>query len=200
MKKIIILLSVLVLLGGTAIAQQSGTSKYVITEKGVDVLTKGKKPMLNPPAGSVYDKAVKGETFDDGLTEYKLFKKGKHIGSVYLDDYGTEFIDIWADNVALDNGVKIGDKIKDALAQDKVSAGAYLNMMDGDYEVFFTHGNVTVNATFEFSPSGKKRIEELDNATNQWLENMEGDQPSITITTKDLNEGGVITSFRIFLN
>ena len=73
MKKIVTFLSLIVAFAGIAFAQQGSTAKksYVINEQGVDCLQLHKKFLLKPPAGSIYDRAVKGQT-NDLTQEYKL--------------------------------------------------------------------------------------------------------------------------------
>ena len=199
MKKILLLLLLLMPITGTLSAQnkQAGT-KFVLTDRGVDVLN-NHTLALTPPAGSVYDKAVYQPQSDediDGIT-YNLFKGKNTIGeAIMYDDQLTEFT-VWGSHIVLDNGLKVGDNILEALEQGKVKAYAVFNMMEGAIEVYFRHGRVIVNAQAETSPTASVKLQEIEDATIQSWEEGEYELTTLELEPDDFTSGGAVTSFTL---
>ena len=202
MKKALLLLFLFVPITVTLSAQskQAGT-KFVLTDRGVDVLN-NTTLALNPPAGSVYDKAVYNPQSDEdieGIT-YDLFKGKDRIGEAVLyDNKLTEFT-VWDSHIALDNGLKVGDNILEALEQGKVKAYAVFNMIEGAIEVYFRHGRVIINVPqAETSPTASIKLQEIEDATVQSWEDGTYDMPTLELNAQDFDSGGAIYSFSLSL-
>ena len=209
-----ILLTVLLLAGMTlgATAQKTVTKKaptkkpatktavektYILTDKGVDVLVFDQKLQLQPPAGSVYDRAVKTSVNDYNVVFYDLKKNGKKIGQASVSEGKVAGLYIDAKNVQLDNGIKVGDRLSDVLEKPGVTAKMWYNFMDGFCEITISYNGITIHETGSstgvLSAVGEKKMASVEKKAESW--DFDQPQPEANLTKEDFMEGLTVGGF-----
>ena len=146
-------------------AEAAKIKTFKMNKEGVDILKLDQKFVTNPPKGSVYDAAKKPDALAPWV--YDLKKKGKVIGFAYVVDKKLKELRIWANDVALGNGVKVGMSMQDVLQLNGVEAKYSFYFEEGIYStVSVTYKGVQID--FEgFSESGEKKLEKMQNDTEQ---------------------------------
>ena len=199
MKKIVALISLFVAVAGIAFAQQGSTANkcYVFTNNGVDCLQISKKFMMEPPAGSIYDRAVKGGTNDFGMVDYILYKKNKKIGDAYVENGKLSGVMIYEGEVQLDNGFKLNGLLKDAFSLGIIDAEMYYDDMENDYIYAVEFKGVKFGLSdFGLSDAGNKKQQELVIKQDKWSETSDGsDQPTEKLDAGDFKEGCKVVNF-----
>ncbi len=136
---------------------QTTTQTYTLTRDGVDVLQIGKTFVAKPKAGSVYDVAVKA---DRAL--YNLKKGGKVIGSAYVSGGKLLGFTISSKSVVLNNGIKVGMPITEAVQKDRVKTTFFIEADDaGEWPSFSVSCDGIVIEGGQLSESGQKVIEKI---------------------------------------
>ena len=199
MKKIVALMTYLLAVAVMAFAQDgsSASKNYVITEKGVDCLQLQKKFLLKPPAGSIYDRAVKGGTNDFGMVNYTLYKKNKKNGEAYVESGMLSGVMIYEGAVQLDNGFKLGGLLKDAFSLGNIDAVMYFDDMDYDYVHTVDYNGVRFGLSDDgLSDLGNKKQQKLKIKQDKWSETGDGsDQPMEKLDVSDFKEGCKVVYF-----
>lgn len=199
MKKIVTFLSLIVAVAGIAFAQQGSTAKksYVINEQGVDCLQLNKKFLLKPPAGSIYDRAVKGQTNDFGMVDYTLYKNNKKIGDAYVESGMLSGVMLYECEIQLDNGFKLNGLLKDAFSLGDIDAYMYFDDMEYDYVYPVSYKGVSFGLSeYNLSDSGNKKLQKLKIKQDKWSESGDGsDQPMEKLDAGDFKEGCKVVNF-----
>lgn len=193
MKRIIVLAFLLTTFIGMNYAQTKKHSQtFILTEKGVSALQLDKKFVTKPQAGSVYDAAVK---IDRGL--YQLKKGGKEIGNAVVSGGKLLGFTIYATNVELENGVKIGMPFTEAIQKEGVEAGFEIFASPGDewVDMSIRCKNIKIEGA-SVSESGQKVIEKI-NARRE-AGTFDYDNPNFPqLTPEHINKSAKVESFHV---
>ena len=198
MKKALFLAIFALFAAGTAFSQRM---VYFATEDGIDIVTIGKRLNLNPPPEAFYDSLVKGDTYDDGNTHYRLLRGGKHVADAYVSNDDTdrivEQVDIWDSDALLSNGLTIGTPSAEAIDKYEVTVWAFLNLISGEPNFSFRCHGVKVFCDAVPNENGQKKIDALMTLSYDWAEDMEGEQPMAKMRSSDFLPGGKVTGFHL---
>lgn len=197
MKKIISFMMLLTAISAVTIAQNAQSAKpnqntktYTLTDKGVDILVYGQRIKTQPPAGSLYDQAVKKHTNDYGATVYSLKKNGKVIGTAAVSEGKVDGFYFSTPNVQTDNGIYPGTLVVDALKKEGVTATMWFDDMEYDYTIEVYYGNILITrlVTTDLSANGVKKLTDLEKHTEKWQSDYSGDQPTAILGPDDIND------------
>lgn len=213
MKKIVLTIMLLAMTAMGAMAQKpvtksvsggktaSATDKiYTFNENGVDVLVMNQKFRIQPPVGSIYDKAVKKWVSDFGSTHYELKKNGASIGEAIVGEGKLEGLYVTAKTVQLDNGIKVGDLLFSAMGKAGVSAVLGSFDMDSDeLSAIISYGDIEiiVSDPNNFSASGKKKKVDLEKKMATWDSSETPDQPTANLTKDDFDLTVYVVGFSL---
>ena len=178
------------------------TPPYILTEAGVNILQIGKPFVINPPKGSIYDKAIKSICHDDigeAMMYYKLYKDKVYIGvAIVSGQMLNSFHLSKIDNVALpDESPNTSIEKLFNKAGITISAGT-INPMSSDGHVDIKYKEtigiyISRNA---LSNKGKNKFRRLLNAQMNYDSEEKNEFPtSVAVNKEDFNPGTTVIRY-----
>lgn len=174
-------------------------SELIMTEKGVSKLVLGNKIRPESSMMPIYDHLEKGKELKNNQTLFLLMIKDKEVGQVIVDNNIITSLTISSPDVHLDNKIRRGMLLGEALGMDDVTANLVFDRRTKETNVVVKYREIRIVdfTVKDLSDKGLEKVKELEEAIAKKSVDKTEIENTIKLEPDDFNPDLRVTGFSV---